>query len=142
MSGIERQVLERAAAIPLYEMQISQRLASAGAYVLSQQSSEYKDRDHDGEPVSPEEGFREINTRRSRYFRNVSGPGFSESKDPRAWGQILGDGASSDGDDSLEQAHASSPVRELSLTITQGQNIMPSFIQGEINLIALTWAIY
>lgn len=138
-SGIEHQILERAAAIPLYEMQISQRLASAGTYVLSQQSSEYKDKDHDGEPVSPKEGFREINTRRSRYFRNVSGPGFSESKDPIAWGQVLGDGTSSvhnsDGKDSREQANGSSPGRELSLTITQGQNIMPSFVQGESSLI-------
>ncbi|KFY55236.1 hypothetical protein V497_07124 [Pseudogymnoascus sp. VKM F-4516 (FW-969)] len=132
-SGIEPRVPEKATAIPLYEMQISQRLASAGTYILSQQSPEGKDGNHDGEPVSPEEGFREINTRRSRYFRNVSGPGFSETTGPRAWGQVLGDGASSlhswDGDDSLEQAHGSSPGRKLSLTITQGQNIMPSFIQ-------------
>ena len=130
-SGIGSPVPLKAPATPLHEMQISQRLASAGTYIPPKQSSEYKDDEH----VSPEEGFREINTRRSRYFRNVSGPAFSESKVPRAWGQVLGDGASSlheSGlDDSLEQTHGSSPGPELSLTIMQGQNIVPSYLQGE-----------
>lgn len=94
-AGIGSQVLENAPAIPLHEMQISQRLASAGTYIPPQQSFENKARTHDGGPVSPEEGFQEINTRRSRHFRNVSGSGFSESKVPSAWGQVLGDRVSS-----------------------------------------------
>lgn len=129
------QVPEKAPAIPLHEMQISERLASAGTYILPQQSSEYKDRPLDGELASLEEGFREINTRRSRYFRNISGSGFSESKVPRAWGQVLGDGTSSlhksDVEDSLGQTQETSPGPELSLTIMQGQNIVPSYLQGE-----------
>ena len=133
------QVPEKAPAIPLHEMQISQRLASAGTYIPPQQTSEYKDRPLDGELASLEEGFREINTRRSRYFRNISGSGFSESKVPRAWGQVLGDGTSSlhksDVEDSLGQTHESSPGPELSLTIMQGQNIVPSYLQGESSLI-------
>ncbi|OBT73119.1 hypothetical protein VF21_08935, partial [Pseudogymnoascus sp. 05NY08] len=122
---------EKASAIPLHEMQISQRLASAGTYIPQQQSSEYKDITLGGEPVSPEDGFREINTRRSRYFRNISGSGFSESKVPRTWGEALGDGTSSapksnvEDSDSPGQTHESSPGPELSLTIMQGQNIVP-----------------
>lgn len=136
---IEPQVPEKAPAIPLHEMQISQRLASAGTYIPPQQTSEYKDRPLDGELGSLEEGFREINTRRSRYFRNISGSGFSESKDPTAWSQVLGDGTSplhkSDVENSLGQTHESSPGPELSLTIMQGQNIVPSYLQGESCLI-------
>ncbi|OBT94191.1 hypothetical protein VE01_06958 [Pseudogymnoascus verrucosus] len=124
---------EKASAIPLHEMQISQRLASAGTYIPQQQSSEYKDITLDGEPVSPEDGFREINTRRSRYFCNISGSAFSESKVPRTWGQVLGDGTSSshkpDDEDSPGQTYKSSPGPQLSLTIMQGQNIVPSYLQ-------------
>ncbi|OBT54670.1 hypothetical protein VE04_10287 [Pseudogymnoascus sp. 24MN13] len=124
---------EKASAIPLHEMQISQRLASAGTYIPQQQSSEYKDITLDGEPVSPEDEFREINTRRSRYFRNISGSAFSESKVPRTWGQVLGDGTSPshkpDDEDSPGQTYKSSPGPQLSLTIMQGQNIVPSYLQ-------------
>lgn len=145
-SGIGSQVLENATAIPLHEMQISQRLSSGGAYTPSQQSFEDKVRTHDGEPVGSEERFQEINTRRSRYFRNVSGSGFSESKVPRAWGQVLGDRASpfhkSDVEDSPGQIHEQSPVRELSLTIMQGQNIVPSYLQGKSTPVLLTWVNY
>ncbi|KFZ02181.1 hypothetical protein V500_00394 [Pseudogymnoascus sp. VKM F-4518 (FW-2643)] len=127
------QVPKKAPAIPLHEMQISQRLASAGTYIPPQKSSEYKDRPLDAELASLEEGFREINTRRSRYFRNISGSGFSESKVPRAWGQVLGDGTlslhKSDVEDNLRQTHKSSPGPDLSLTIMQGQNIVPSYLQ-------------
>ncbi|KFZ08936.1 hypothetical protein V502_09040 [Pseudogymnoascus sp. VKM F-4520 (FW-2644)] len=127
------QVPEKAPAIPLHEMQISQRLASAGTFIPPQQTYEYKDRPLDGELASLEESFREINTRRSRYFRNISGSGFSESKVPRAWGQVLGDGTSSlhksDVEDNLGQTHKSSPGPDLSLTIMQGQNIVPSYLQ-------------
>lgn len=129
------QIPGKAPAIPLHEMQISQRLASAGTYIPQQQSSEYKDITLDGELVSPEDGFREINNRRSRYFRNISGSGFSESKVPRTWGQVLGDGTSSshksDVEDSPAQTHEPSPGPELSLTIMQGQNIVPSYLEGE-----------
>jgi hypothetical protein len=132
------QIPEKASAIPLHEMQISQRLASAGTYIPQQESSEYRDITLDGELVSPEDGFREINTRRSRYFRNISGSGFSESKVPRTWGQVLGDGTSSlrksNVEDSPGQTHKSSPGPELSLTIMQGQNIAPSYLQGENSL--------
>ncbi|OBT85277.1 hypothetical protein VE02_06503 [Pseudogymnoascus sp. 03VT05] len=124
---------EKASAIPLHEMQISQRLASAGTYIPQQQSSEYKDITLDGEPVSPKDGFREIITRRSRYFRNISGSTFSESKVPRTSGQVLGDGTSSmpksNVEDSPRQTQEPSPGPELSLTIMQGQNIVPSYVQ-------------
>ncbi|OBT61458.1 hypothetical protein VE03_08970 [Pseudogymnoascus sp. 23342-1-I1] len=138
-SGNGPQIPEMASAVPLHEMQISQRLASTGTYVPPQQSAEYRDRTHDDEPVSPEEGFREINTRRSRYFRNISGSGFSESKVPRAWGRVLSDGISSlrksNIEDNSRQTHESSPGMELSFTIMQGQNIVPSYLQGESSLI-------
>lgn len=137
--GMGPQLPRKAPAIPLHEMQISQRLASTGSYIPQQQSSGYKENPREGEVVSPEEGFREINTRRSQYFRNISGSGFSESKVPIAWGQVVGDGTSSlhksDVEDGSKRTHESSPGPELSLTIMQGQNIFPSYLQGESSFI-------
>ncbi|KFY30571.1 hypothetical protein V494_08110, partial [Pseudogymnoascus sp. VKM F-4513 (FW-928)] len=131
--GAEPQVPNEGPAIPLHEMQISRRLASAGTYIPSRQSFEDKERNHDDELLCPEEGFREINTRRSRYFRNVSGGGIDDNKVPGALGWALGDRApplqKSEVDEGLVQTQELSPGPELSLTILQGQNIVPSYFQ-------------
>ncbi|KFY23678.1 hypothetical protein V493_05710 [Pseudogymnoascus sp. VKM F-4281 (FW-2241)] len=128
-SRIGPQVPEKTPATPLHEMQFSQRLASAGTYIPLRRSSEYRDGTNDDEVVSSEDGFREINTRRSQYFRNISGSGFSESKVPRSWGQVLGDGTSSslrklNVDGSPGQTHESSPGPDLSLSYLQVPRIV------------------
>lgn len=129
--------IEPAGAVPLHEMRISQRLASGDllSHSSSPQPSMHRGDSHDSEFPSPEEGFRAINIRRSRYYRVTSSLGLAESEIPTGWGQIVPDGTSSihksGGDDGLRPTQHTLRRSFPSLSPSQDFDTMAKDHQGE-----------